>query len=121
MHALPKFLEALRELSPDTWRSCLHVSTSPFPSAVGGVDDAILDKGLGPIGEFPLPQDLWDFVVPEFYRNGLRDFNVEESWVDGDRVGTGFPSRWSAWSLHFGGRGSTKCRPTPSPQHVTLS
>ena len=58
LHALPKVLEALRGLSPDTWCSCLHVSTSPVPRAVGDVDDAILDKGLGPIGDFPLPQDL---------------------------------------------------------------
>ena len=57
------------------------------------MDDAILDKGLGPIGDFPLPQDLWDSVVVEFYRNGLRDFNVEESWEDEDRVVKG-ASRW---------------------------
>ena len=54
-HALPNFLEALREMSPDTWRSCLHVSTSSVPRAVGDVNDAILDKGLRPIGDFPLP------------------------------------------------------------------
>ena len=76
LHALPTFPEAPREVSPDTWRSCLHVSTSPIPRAVGDVDDTILDKSLGPIGDFPLPQDLWDSVVPEFYRDCLRDFNV---------------------------------------------
>ena len=43
LHALPKFLEALREMSPDTWRSCLHVSNFPVPRAVWDVDDAILD------------------------------------------------------------------------------
>ena len=93
LHALPKFLEARREMSPDTWRSCLHVSTSSIPRAVGDVDDAILDKGLGPIGDFPLSQDLWDSMVLEFYRSGLRDFNMEESWEDGDRVVEG-ASRW---------------------------
>ena len=55
------------------------------------MEDAILDKGLGPIGDYPLPQDLWDSVVPEFYWDGLRDFNVEESWEDGDRVVKGTP------------------------------
>ena len=69
------------------------MSTSPIPRAVGDVDNTILDKGLGPIGDFPLPQDLWDSVVPEFYRNGLREFNVQESWEDGDRVVKG-ASRW---------------------------
>ena len=45
--------------------------------------------------QYPLPhgQDPWDSVVPEFYRDGLRDFNVEESSEDGDRVMTG-ASRW---------------------------
>ena len=80
-------------MSPDTWLSCLHVSTSPVPRAVGDVEVAILDKGLGPIGNFPLPQDLWDSVVPEFYQDSLRDFSVEESWEDGDRVVRG-ASRW---------------------------
>ena len=92
-HAPPKFLEALREMSPDTWRSCLHVSTPPVPRAVGVVDDTILDKGLGPIGDFPLPQDFWDSVVPEFYRDGLRDFNMQENWEDVDSVVKG-ASRW---------------------------
>ena len=60
LHAVPKFLEALREMSPDTWRSYLHLCTSPYLRAAGDVDDAILDKGLGPIGDFPLPQDALD-------------------------------------------------------------
>ena len=55
LHALPQFLEALRGLSPDRWRSCLHVSTSPAPRAVGDVDKAILDNSLGLNGDFPLP------------------------------------------------------------------
>ena len=40
IHALPRFSEALGEMPPDTWRSRLHVSTSPLPRAVGEVDDA---------------------------------------------------------------------------------
>ena len=92
-HALPDFLEGVKGLFLDMWCSCLHVSTSPVPWAVGDVDDAILDKGLGPIGDFSLPQDLWDSVVLEFYKGGLRDYNVEESWEDGDRVVKG-ASRW---------------------------
>ena len=40
IHALPRFLEALGEMPPDTWRACLHGSTSPVPRAAGEVDDA---------------------------------------------------------------------------------
>ena len=86
LHGLPKFLVVLGEMSSDTWRSYLHISTSPVPRALGEVDDAILDKGLGPIGGYPLPQDLWDSVVPEFYKDDLQGFGVEEAWEDGDRV-----------------------------------
>ena len=93
LHALPKFLEALQGMSPDTWLSRLHVSTSPVPRAVGEVEDAILDKGMGPMGDFRLPHDLWYLVVAEFYRDALKDFNVEKGWEDGGRVVRG-ASRW---------------------------
>ena len=66
LHALPKFLEALRALSSDTWCSCLHLSTSLVPRAVWDVDDAIPDKGWGPTGDPPPPHDWWDSVVSEF-------------------------------------------------------
>ena len=85
LHVVPKFVEALREMLPGTWRSCLHVFIFPIPQAVGDVDNAILDKGLGPIGDFPLLQDLWDSVVPEFYGDGLRHVNMEKGCEDGDR------------------------------------
>ena len=35
LHALPKFLEARRGLSPDTWRACLHVSNFPINPFLG--------------------------------------------------------------------------------------
>ena len=41
---------------PDTWRFRLHVSTSQVPRAVGEVNDAIPDKGLGPICDPPPPK-----------------------------------------------------------------
>ena len=93
LHALPKFLEALGEMSPNTWRSCLHVSTSPVVREVGEVDDAIPDKGLGPIGDFPLPQDLWDSVVPEFYKDGSQGFNVGAGWGGWNMALDGAPGR----------------------------
>ena len=91
--ALPALLGALRKLQPESWEACLHVNTSPVPRVVRGVEDAILDKGLGPIGAHQLPADLWDAVIPSFYRGGLRDFDVELEWQDGERVVRG-ASRW---------------------------
>ena len=120
LHALPKFLEALGEMSLDTWRSCLHVSTSPVPRVVGEVYDAILDKGLGPIGD-PPPQDLWDSVVPEFYKDAVQGFNVEEGWEDGERV-VKRASRWVSQQVErLVWRGFTRCPWTPSPPRATPS
>ena len=91
--ALPALLASLHNLQPELWEACLHISTSPIPRMVGGVEDAILDKGLGPIGAYQLPADLWDAPVPPFYRAGLRDFDVECGWQDGERVVRG-ACRW---------------------------
>ena len=102
-HALPKFLEALSELSPDTWHSCLHVSTSPIPRAVGDVDGTILNKGLSPISDFPLPQACgipWSRSFTGMVLGTL-------TWRRVGRMGGGwshfgFPTRWRAWSLLYG-------------------
>ena len=53
------------------------------PGGGGHVEDAVLGKGLALIGDFPLPQDWWDSVVPELYWDGLRDSNVRGAsrWV----------------------------------------
>ena len=91
--ALPALLRALRTLHPDSWEACLHVNTSPIPRFMGGVEDAILDRGLGPVGTHQLLADLWDAVIPPFYREGLRDFDVEREWQVGERVIRG-ASRW---------------------------
>ena len=91
--ALPALLSALRALHPDAWEACLHINTSPIPRFMGGFEDAILDRGLGPVGTHQLPKDLWDAVVPPFYREGLRDFDVEREWQDGDKVVRG-ATRW---------------------------
>ena len=122
-HALPKFLEALRGMSPDIWRSCLHVSTSPVPRAVGEVDDAIPDNGLGPIGDIPLPQDLWDSLVPEFCRGGWKGFSMEEGWEDGDRVVKGV-SLWVPQPVErlvsaLQGAGVCQVPPDPPPPGAT--
>ena len=90
---LPALLGALRKLHPDAWEACLHINTSPIPRFMGGVEDAILDRGLGPVGSHQLPDELWDAVVPPFYHGGLQDFDVEREWQDGDRVVRG-ATRW---------------------------
>ena len=89
---VPALLEALHTLTPESWESCLHTSTPPVLRAAE-VRHGILNKGLGPIGDFNLPVDLWRSVVLEFYHRGLPDFHIEESWEDGERQGRGV-LRW---------------------------
>ena len=98
--ALPALLSALRAFHPDSWEACLHVNTSPIPRFMGGVEDAILDRGLGPVGTHQLPADLWEAVVPPFYRGGLRDFDVEREWRDRERVVRG-ASRWVSQQVQW--------------------
>ena len=120
--ALPALLRALRTLQPDSWEACLHVNTSPIPRFMGGVEDAILDRGLGPVGTQQLPPDLWEAVIPPFYREGLRDFDVEREWQDGERVIRG-ASRWVSQQVRrivqaLRGRGFTRRPPTLPPPHL---
>ena len=50
----------------------------------------ILLNGLGPVGCHVILEDIWEQAVPlGFYGQGLRDFDVENPWVD-DR-GNGRP------------------------------
>ena len=120
--ALPALLGALRTLHPDSWEACLHVTTPPIPRFMGGVEDAILDRGLGPVGTHQLPADLWEAVIPPFYREGLRDFDVEPEWQDGERVIRG-ASRWVSQQVQrivqaLRGAGVYEETPDPPPPHV---
>ena len=75
------------------WEWCLHITTTPIARVVGKVGDDILDKGLGPIGNFPPLQDSWDSVAPDFCKEGLQTFCVQDEWEDRDRV-VKWASRW---------------------------
>ena len=122
--ALPALLGALRKLHPDAWEACLHINTSPIPRFMGGVEDAILDRGWGPVGSHQLPDELWDAVVPPFYHGGLQDFDVEQEWQDGDRVVRG-ATRWVSQqvqrivqALRGAGVYEEPADPPPPPAHV---
>ena len=77
----------------ETWEWCLHITTSPIARVVGKVGDGIIDRGLGPLGNFSLLQDFWDSSALYFYKEGLQTFCVEDEWEDGDRV-VKWASRW---------------------------
>ena len=87
-HVVPALLVAVETLIPEAWEAWeayLHNSTSPVPRTTG-LQDGILDHGLGPIGFLELPRDLWDSVIPPFYEDGLPNFDVESPWEDEERL-----------------------------------
>ena len=75
-------IKAVYGLKREHWRGMLHVTTSPTPRA-GKVNPDILLNRLGPVGRHDISQYVWDQTVPpKFYGEGLRDFDVESSWMD---------------------------------------
>ena len=93
-------IKAVHGLKCEDWRGLLHVTTSPTPCA-GKVNPGILLNGLGPMGSHVIPKYIWDQAVPpDFYGQGLRDFDVEAPWVDAqgnDRPGA---SPWVSNGVH---------------------
>ena len=80
--AASTLVKAVQGLKHGNWRGLLHVTTSPTPHA-GKVNPDTLLNGLGLVGSHVIPQDIWDQTVPpDFYGQGLRDFDVETPWVD---------------------------------------
>ena len=75
-------VKAVQGLKREDWRGLLHITTSPT-SRAGKVNPDIVLNTLGPVGSHAIPQDIWDQAVPpDFYGQGLRDFDVEAPWVD---------------------------------------
>ena len=75
-------VNAVHALKREDWRGLLHVTISPTPRA-GKVNPDVLLSGLGPVGSHVIPQDIWEQTVPpDFYGEGLREFDVDAPWID---------------------------------------
>ena len=78
--AASTLVKAVQGLKHGDWKGLLHVATSPS-SCAGKVNPR--HPGLGPVGSHVIPHNIWDQTVPpDFYGQGLRDFDVETPWVD---------------------------------------
>ena len=52
---------------------CARDSTSPITLLLS-LDPSVLDTGLGPVGNIPIPEFLWDFLAPlDFQEVTARD------------------------------------------------
>ena len=58
-----QLIAALDSLRGDVWSCVLRDSTSPV-TLLFSLDPSVLDRGLGPVGNIPIPEFLWDFLAP---------------------------------------------------------
>ena len=57
-----QLIAALDSLRGDVWSCVLRDSTSPVTLLLS-LDPCVLDRGLGPVGNIPIPEFLWDFLA----------------------------------------------------------
>ena len=68
-----QLIAALDSLRGDVWSCVLRDSTSPITLLLS-LRPSVLDRGLGPVGNIPIPEFLWDFLAPlDFQEVTARD------------------------------------------------
>ena len=67
---------ALGELEEGVWDSLLHLTTSPIPVLMR-TEPSLAAKGLGRLGAYEIPADLWHRVVPPDFVERAMQCNVE--------------------------------------------
>ena len=70
-------------MTEDTFESLAHMGTSPRPKEASLLEE-ILPKGFGEMGNCPVPNELWDEIVPEGLPAHLRGVRLPK--------GKGYPS-----------------------------
>ena len=58
-----QLIAALDSLRGDVWSCVLRDSTSTVTLLLS-LDPSVLDRGLGQVGNIPIPEFLWDFLAP---------------------------------------------------------
>ena len=68
---------ALCEFAEAAWEALPHLNTSPKPS-LAAVVPKVVQRGLGAVGSYPIPGDLWREVVPADFLEASEAYDVEE-------------------------------------------
>ena len=69
-------LNALDALRGDAWSCVLKDSTSPVTLLLG-LDSGVPNTGIGPAGNIPIPDFIWDLVAPlDFSHVAARDLGT---------------------------------------------
>ena len=85
-----QLIAALDSLRGDAWSCVLRDSTSPITLLLS-LDPSVLDRGLGPLGNIPIPEFLWDFLAPlNFHEVTARDWGTCQILPRGPYYGTCF-------------------------------
>ena len=71
VHVDESFLTALDALRGDVWSCVLRDSTSPVTLLLG-LDPEILNRGIGPVGNIPILEFIWDLLAPPGLHTWLR-------------------------------------------------
>ena len=74
--AMGTWVDALGELEEWVWDSLLHLTTSPIPVLMR-TDPSLAAKGLGRLGAYEIPAELWHRVVPPDFVDRAMQYNVE--------------------------------------------
>ena len=73
VHVDESLLTALDALWGDVWSCVLRDSTSPVTLLLG-LDPEVLNRGIGPVGNIPIPEFIWDLLAPlDFSHVAARD------------------------------------------------
>ena len=87
--AIETWVGALEELGEEIWDSLLHLTTSPIPLLMR-TEPSLAAKGLGRLGAYEIPADLWHRIVPPDFVERAMQYNVEEDPEGGaGKIGPG--------------------------------
>ena len=87
--AMETWVGALGELGEEIWDSLSHLTTSPIPVLMR-TDPSLAAKGLGRLGAYEIPADLWHRIVPPDFVERAMQYNVEDDPEGGaGKIGPG--------------------------------
>ena len=99
--ALDVICLAMCEFAEAAWEALLYLNTSPKPSLAAVVPE-VVQRGLGTVGSYPIPDDLWREVVPADFLEAAEAYDVEEDAQGGAGRVSGLVGQFFSAVGHLG-------------------
>ena len=99
--ALDVICLALCEFAEAAWEALLHLNTLPKPSLVAVVPE-VVQRGLGAVGSYPIPDSLWREVVPADFLEAAAGYDVEQDPQGGAGRVSGMVGQFFSAVEHLG-------------------